>query len=270
MFTPVFLKGKLYKKYLSGFAHPSKIRIQNILGSKFFANGLQFKNSDGTQFILDANDWITRIFLLDGNYESGSTSLAKKLMATGGVFVDIGANFGLFTCQVGLVNKAVQVIAVEPNYKIIGTLLKNIQLNNLQPQVKVLNMAVSNKSQLLSLQQPAADNLGTTQTLAGSIGEFSVLSCSLDFILEENGITNIDLLKIDIEGNEFEILDDFPFEKYTIRNIILEFNHLSKISFDQMQEFFIGKGYKSFTISGSVLNDSNRLIPENNIWLVKQ
>lgn len=270
MFAPVSLKGKIFKQYLKSFAHPAKIRIQNIFGRTLFKNGLVFKQPGGAQFSLDANDWITRIFLLEGDYESASTSLAKKIMTAGGVFVDIGANFGLFTCQVAAINRAVQVIAVEPNYKIIGTLLRNIQLNDLKQQVKVLNMAVSGKAQLLNLEQPAADNLGTTQTVAGSVGEFAVLSCSLDFILEKNFIKTIELLKIDIEGNEFDILYDFPFEKYTIRNIILEFNHLSKISFNQMQAFFTHKGYECYTVDGAILNEAHQPIPENNIWLVKQ
>lgn len=270
MFSPVSLKAKLFKTYLKGFAHPAKIRIQNILGRKLFNNGLLFKKQGGAQFRLDANDWITRIFLLEGDYESASTGLAKKIMVSGGVFIDIGANFGLFTCQVAVTNKAIEVIAVEPNYKIIGTLLKNIQLNNLQQQVKVLNMAVSGKAQLLNLQQTAADNLGTTQTVAGSVGELAVLSCSLDFILESNSITTIELLKIDIEGNEFDILYDFPFGKYTLENIILEFNHLSKISFNQLRDFFSKKSYKCYTVEGTILDGPHQPIPENNIWLVKR
>ena len=270
MFTPVSLKGKLFQRYLRTFSHPAKIRIQNMWGKYFFSGGMTLKNEDQLRFVLDANDWITRIFLLQGNYESGSTQLAKKIMEPGGIFVDVGANFGLFTCQVAHGNKAIKVFSIEPNYKITGRLLHNIQMNELQEQVKVLNMAVSRKIQFVSLKQPAADNIGTTQTVAGSGGELSVLSSSLDFILQQNGLTKIDLLKIDIEGNEFDILEDFPFEEYPVKNIILEFNHLSSVSFETLQLFFKGKGFKSFTITGKPLLTEMEGLPENNIWLVNQ
>ena len=270
MFTPVSLKGKLFQRYLRTFSHPAKIRIQNMLGKYFFSRGIVVQNKDQLRFVLDANDWITRIFLLDGNYESGSTGLAKKLLQPGGIFLDVGANFGLFTCQVVHQNKAVKVFAIEPNYKITGRLLQNIEMNALRQQVKVLNMAVSCKIQFVSLQQPAADNAGTTQTIPGTSGALSILSSPLEFVLEQNGITKIDLLKIDIEGNEFDILQNFPFDQYTIKNIILEFNHLSKVSFETLQAFFKEKGFNSFTILGEALHSAAQAIPENNIWFANQ
>src|SRR6185437_11978078 len=205
MFIPITLKGKLFKLYLRSFHHPAKIRMQNIFGNWFFKNGLGFKNDD-TKFLINANDWITRIFLLEGNYENGSVSLAKKIMQSGGTFVDLGANFGLFTCQVAKANNNTHVIAIEPNYKIVESLLNNIQLNELKAQVKIVNAAVSNKVQFVGMQQGASDNLGTTKTLEGAIGSFSVLSCPLEYILDENKLAGIELLKIDIEGNEFDVV----------------------------------------------------------------
>ncbi len=266
MFTPVKAKDQLFRKYLKSFGHPAKIRMQNLLGRSFLSKGILFKNTDDTFFLLNANDWITRIFLLEGDYESGSTKLAKKIMAQGGVFVDAGANFGLFTCQVAHNNKKVQVLAIEPNYKIIASLLKNIELNNLQQQVKVINMAVSDKMQFVSMLQPAADNIGTTQTVAGINEGLLVLSSSLAYILEEVKIKEVALLKIDIEGNEFSILKHFPFESICIKNVIIEFNHLSTVPLKTLCNFFAEKGYLSRTIHGDPLGVNDTVIPENNIW----
>ncbi|MEJ7587804.1 MAG: FkbM family methyltransferase [Ferruginibacter sp.] len=270
MFSPVSFGGKLFKRYLLAFDHPGKVRIQNLIGRFFFSHGIYLDNLEGTMFRLDPNDWITRILLKEGVYEEGSISLAKKILNEGGIFIDIGANFGLFTCLAANDNKNIKVVAIDPNYKIIGWLLNNIALNNLQERVAVYNMAVSQKFQVLSLQQPAADNMGTTITGATSPGALSVLSCPLDFLYKGHGDLPIDLLKIDVEGNEFDILENFPFDKCIIRNIILEFNHLCKVGFAELLDFFEKNGFKSFTVNGDILNTEKQGIPENNIWFVNQ
>ena len=270
MFKPVSFWGKLYKRYLLMGNHPSKVRVQNIWGSLFFSSGILMKDEQGLQFRLAANDWITRIFLKEGGYETGSTTLARKLLSTGGIFIDIGANFGLFTCIAAYRNDLVTVCCVEPNYKVLPALLENLHLNGLENKVKVFNAALSGKPQWVTMAQPATDNLGTTVTRAGSEGLLSILSCPLQMLLDENKIRAAELVKIDIEGNEFQILENFPFEQYEIKNIILEFNHLSKISFENLNVFFISKNFKCYTITGKELFSAADEIPENNIWFVNQ
>ena len=192
-------------------------------------------------------------------------------MSDGGLFVDIGANFGLFSCQVAVHNPAVKVIAVEPNYKIIGRLLRNLDLNGIEPNVQVLNMAVSARNQLVTMAQPASDNIGTTQTVAG-IGSagLSVMSRPLADILDEVGVISVKLLKIDIEGNEFDILEGFDFGRYYVKNILLEFNHLSPISFEDLLLFFDQEGFIACDIFGVPLHSDEGVIPENNIWFVNR
>jgi FkbM family methyltransferase len=266
MFHPITLKGRLFKKYLLSLGHPSKIRLQNLIGKHLISTGVEFKNDEGVIFTLDANDWITRIILMEGNYENASTSLAKKLLADGGVFIDIGANFGLFTCIAAHGNEKVKVIAIEPNYKMIPTLIHNLQSNFLEQRVNVKQAAIGPKIEWVTLEQLTTDNAGTTQTRAGEDGLLSILSCPLEYIVNSAGLKNIQLIKIDIEGNEFEVLKDFPFEKFQVQNIIMEFNHLSLISFKELQSFFNEKGFESFSVSGKTLSTDKDEIKENNIW----
>ena len=270
MFKPTSLSGYFFKYYLKSYSHPFKIRIQNIIGKIFFLKGITFKNENGVYFKLDANDWITRIILKEGNYESGSTDLAFRLLQSGGSFLDIGANFGLFTCLAAHKNKKINVLAVEPNYKILKNLIENVQRNYLEDRVHIINSAISKKFQPVTLIQPASDNLGTTVTKPGIMGPLSILSCPLEFIFKKYNLTVVELLKIDIEGNEFEVLESFPFEKYKVKNILMEFNHLSKISFEEIKSFFGNKDFKSYTISGIELLTEHQEIPENNIWFVNQ
>lgn len=208
--------------------------------------------------------------LMDGDYETGSTRLAKEILSKGGLFIDIGANFGLFTCFAAHKNEKVKVISIEPNHMVISRLLNNIRQNGLQGRVQVINAALSREFQVVTIDQPAPGNLGTTVTRAGATGLLSTLSCPLEFIFKENKISAADLVKIDIEGNEFEIFQDFPFEQFVIKNIILEFNELSNIGFYELRSFFSDKGFKLYTIAGEELLHDKQLIPENNVWLVNK
>lgn len=89
----------------------------------------------------------------------------------------MGANFGLFTCIVANKNEKVKVIATEPNYKLINRLLNNIFINGLEKRVQVINAAVSKNFQLVSLEQPVSNNVGTTVISLGNENILSILSC---------------------------------------------------------------------------------------------
>ncbi len=270
MFKPVNFIAKLFKAYLKMIDHPGKIRIQNWIGRNIFKKGILFKNEEATYFKLNANDWITRIFLMEGSYEMKSVALAKKIMQEGSVFVDIGSNFGLYGCQINALNNNVQTLAVDANYKILPALVENIRLNKQEKNISIYNIAVTNDFGLVMLEQPALDNLGTTQTREGSGGFLNVGSCSLGSLLNHTNLKKVSLLKIDIEGNEFEVFKNFDFSKFKIENILLEFNHLSNISFEDLRSFFNSKNFKCYSINGIELQSAEDEIPENNIWLVNQ
>jgi FkbM family methyltransferase len=267
MFTPLSMKGKLFRFYLLFPAHPSKIRIQNFLGRMLFPKGIKVSNEEGVVFGLDANDWITRELLERGNYETLSLVQAKKILQNGGTFVDVGANFGLYTCTLAQQNKTTRAYAIEPNYQVLSRLISNIRLNRMEDRVHIFNAAVTDTFQVVFLELPAANNLGSTVASLQNTGGLAVMSCSLAYIAEVNNIQKIDLLKIDIEGNEFVVLEKFPFDKIPVSNIILEFNFLSKISFEQLKAFFDERGFDFFTVEGNPIIGKPEEIPENNIWI---
>lgn len=269
MFTPQNIGGKFFKAYLKTGSHPSKVRIQNLLGQSGIINPVLIRNEQGVVFSLPANDWITRIMLKEGNYEAGSVELATAIMQHGGNMIDIGANFGLYSCAVAVASRLANIIAIEPNFKMIPFLLNNIRLNDAGKSIKIFNTAITSAPGFVTMQQPAADNLGTTQTREGSVGLLNIGSNTLEQLLEYNHIQEVELIKIDIEGNEFAVFNHFDFLKFKVNNIILEFNHLSPVSLPELLEFFSHKGFAAFTTEGNPLPEA-QLIPENNIWFKKK
>ncbi len=70
-------------------------------------------------------------------------------------------------------------------------------------------------SQLMSLLPPGSASAGTASVTAVTLADF----------LDENGIENVDLLKMDIEGSEFEVLLTAEIETLRrIRRVELEYH----------------------------------------------
>ena len=248
MFNPVSFSAILFKKYLGTGKHPFKIRVQNLLGKYMFGRGIKVQNGKGTKLWLNSNDWITRIILLDGGYEKMSLRLSEKLMENGGVFIDVGANFGLYTCVLSA-NRNVEAYSIEPNYMVMPALLKNVALNG-RSNVTILNVALSNEIQFVGFRLQNLSNLGMASFEVTNHSPFSVLSCPLEFIFKSQQIQTAELVKIDVEGNEFDVLMNFPFDKYHVKNILLEFNNLSSKSLKELNVFFSLRGFKMRNING--------------------
>jgi FkbM family methyltransferase len=270
-FFPRNISGKLFKAYLKFPEHPAKVRIENIIGSVFFKKGIQVTNRDGIVFQLEPNDWITRIILEEGCYETKSIQLAQTLLAKGGIFFDIGANFGLFSCILGkLVN--VKTFSFEPNYDMVGNLRRNIGINKIAANTTVVNAAISDKSRLVNFLVPEDRNKGTAryenEEFFKSNNGIYITTFSLEETIKALAINYITLIKIDIEGNEMDVFRSYDFNKIPIYNIIMEFKAHAKISFQELKSFFESRNYTVKNINGELVRDENDIV-EDNLWLVK-
>ncbi len=268
MFKPIGIAGKLFGKYLKMRNHPAKIRIQNILGRRCFPNGILFEDEHRIQFKLLPNDWITRVFLKSGNYEADSVMLAKQIMNNGGIMLDVGANFGLFSCQIAGTCSGTTVYAIEPNLKVLPQLLHHISINRLDANIKVIQAAASGKYELVSLVQPVSNNLGTTATTAGMIGRLAVPGIPLDFLLGQEKLQSVKLIKMDVEGYEFEVLKNFPFSDFNIENLIIEYNQLGLLTLSEWIGFFKRHGFEARDVFGHTLHGDEMELPDHNIWFV--
>jgi FkbM family methyltransferase len=267
-FKPTSMLGRIFKAYLKSPEHYAKVPVNNLIGSKFFNKGIEVKAKDGTKFVLEANDWMTRIILEKGCYEIESLSLAQSILNNGGVFFDIGANFGLFSCIMSK-NKKVKTYAFEPNYDTVGTLIKNVQLNKISENIKIINAGLSDNNRLVFFSVPNEYNKGTAryEHLSSSSG-FMVGTFSLENVINNFKVQTIKLIKIDIEGNEMDVFRDFDFKKNEVENIIMEYNDLSNISFSEIKSFFEMRDYEVRNIRGALLNSIDGII-ESNLWLKK-
>jgi len=72
-------------------------------------------------------------------------------------------------------------------------------------------------------------------------------------------VNTVDYFSLDVEGNEFEVLQTIPWEKVNIRVLSVEYIH-DKASTGQIQEYMRSKGYRVITTVRNANNLANDLI----------
>jgi len=133
---------------------------------------------------------------------------------------DIGSNVGLFTKHLKL-NKCNKIFCFEPNKKAFNSLQKNLKDEN---EVELFNLAVSHNNDALRLYIDDNNSLiSSTHDVKNNY--YDVETTTLKDIFEKNKIQNVDFVKIDIEGMEFDLienLEDSIFQK--IDKFLIEYH----------------------------------------------
>ncbi len=128
------------------------------------------------------------------------------------VFVDIGANVGLFSLFVASQTKGnARIVAIEPEPGNFERLSFNIAVNPELPIV-ALQLALGERSGEVAIELNRRDRGGTrARALTGAEGADIVrVPCRpLQDVLTEQKIDRIDALKIDVEGAEDRVLAPF-------------------------------------------------------------
>ncbi len=138
--------------------------------------------------------------------------IQKQLRVRGGVFLDIGANAGVYslTAAAALVRslKPGRVICVEPNPTMLERLVTNMALNGFTGLTQVLPLALSDRPG--EVEFTISDtNLGESGLAAGAGRTIRVAGDSLLNALNKAGVTQVTGMKIDVEGLEDRILMPF-------------------------------------------------------------
>jgi FkbM family methyltransferase len=143
--------------------------------------------------------------------------LAREIAGVSGrpfVFVDIGANVGLFSLFVAATAHAARILAIEPEPGNFARLAFNIAANPGLP-ITPLALALGETEGTARILLNARDRGGTRMAAAGAeaagtlAGGVEVRCRSLVAVVRDAGLTGIDALKIDVEGAEDKVLVPF-------------------------------------------------------------
>ena len=179
----------------------------------------------------------------------------------GKLFVNIGANCGGYAIRC---DKFSKVIAIEPNPKVVTILKENKRINKIN-NLKIINKAVWNKKQRMSLYEAKSYSgiIGGSSTLlpenmSNNIYQkkYYVMADTLDNIL--GNINKIDLLLIDAENAEVEILNGAVQVLKKTKNIIIEVRDNTE---EQIKKILIDNKFKLKTLD--ISEDSKNIYGKN-------
>ncbi len=156
----------------------------------------------------------------------------------GGVFVDVGANIGAVSLFVDSFNKdreddsKIKVYAVEPEPNNLYLLNQNIQ-NNPTENITIVSNAIWHEEAMVSIS-----NRGGNSSIVDLEEDSSeVLAITLETLFSTYNIEEVDVMKIDIEGAEFDLIINTPAETLAkINRLVLEFDKSFDGRFGQMIE----------------------------------
>jgi len=138
--------------------------------------------------------------------------LAREIARVSGrpfVFVDIGANVGLFSLFVAATARAARILAIEPEPGNFARLAFNIAANPGLP-ITPLALVLGETEGTARILLNARDRGGTRMVAAGAeAGGIEVRCRPLLAVVTDAGLTGIDALKIDVEGAEDKVLVPF-------------------------------------------------------------
>src|SRR6266853_1005446 len=118
------------------------------------------------------------------------------------VFIDVGANIGLYTCVLGRAGAARKLLAFEPDGKNFARLSENLARNGLYGVTTARPVAVGAARGTASLIPGTPENSGLPK-----LGDDGVVSVDVIALDEELDIkTHMICIKIDVEGYELEVL----------------------------------------------------------------
>jgi FkbM family methyltransferase len=124
--------------------------------------------------------------------------------------LDIGANTGLFSLAAVGANSSVHVHAFEPVAAVHTALIRNIWANELQDSVTCEASAVGEKDGPVAFHVPTrtwASGSLDANGFHGNAGAVQTTPCTtVDAYCTARGLSDVDLIKIDVEGFEHAVL----------------------------------------------------------------
>jgi FkbM family methyltransferase len=206
------------------------VKMARLMSSSKYE--LKITTRDNTKYCGDLfNSTLCKCLYLNNNYEPSVTEYLKKTLKEGDIFIDVGANEGMFGILAGkLVGHTGKVYCIEPLPRNIPNLKKNIRINDLN-NVIIYDVAAGDENKEVSFfdikinnMLGGANNIIITilSKIPGMVQLITVKQRRLDTLINEP-LDKIKLIKIDTEGYEEYVLkglDTWLTEKCSIDFII--------------------------------------------------
>jgi FkbM family methyltransferase len=160
-------------------------------------------------FFLDPRDHLGSERLIFGReYEYPALSVVGRLVSLlalgGGVALDVGANIGNHSCW--LCARFAHVDCIEPG-RVAGLVLEANLLASGRSNWRVYHCALGARQSKGALEMVDGRNLGSSRVREGPLGNFDILRGDDLWMSNHTPRERLELVKIDVEGQESEVID---------------------------------------------------------------
>jgi FkbM family methyltransferase len=168
----------------------------------------------------------------------------RTLLGPGKLFVDIGANAGVYS--VWAADLGASVIAIEPNAEALRALSDNAALNGFE--FEIVPSALSETSGVMGF----TEGLGPLNHLVAGATPGPARTTEVTTLDEVLGDRTADGVKIDVEGAERLVLEGArsALSEGRLRVIQLEYNDMSRVNYGEsraaLRDLLAGYGYQFF------------------------
>lgn len=202
--------------------------------------------TDGFKINVMPNELIGRHIYLTGEFDRSTVEILCNFAKPGDTLLDVGANIGYVSaCFLKNVPDS-NVIAIEPQADVVNLLRKN--LSQFAGRHQVFSIALSDRDGTCHFQVDTRNRGASKITSYGGPGIQQLEMWSVGKMLATAKPTNIDLIKLDVEGHEEQVLFAIEpvLEQFRPRAILFE-DHSSKSAPDQpIGALMRGAGYRVF------------------------
>ncbi len=207
----------------------------------------------GCKFRLTPLNMIDKLVIAGKGHDVFVEEQIQAQLSDGGVFIDVGANFGYFSIIAAKTSDKVKVLAYEPSMKELLKLYDHVLLNNAR-NIHVFPMGMADKPGVQKLYYGPERNTGTNSLVVdNNMGYTEALFAPASNTIPEEFLPQARLCKIDVEGYELFVLNGMRtvMPKLTNCNFVIEIspdflakvNHTVQDIYDFFKEF--GYSWKS-------------------------
>jgi FkbM family methyltransferase len=185
-------------------------------------------------------------------YEPGMAAVLQRHLAAGSTFVDLGSNEGYFAVIASkLVGATGRVVAVEPQSRLQPVIAENLRLNGCQ-NVTVYPVLVGAQCgrgsiTLTTEMNPGASSMYTEHMRGRCLLQTEgVESLTLEALLDRACIECCDLMKVDIEGGEWDL--------FWNAGPVLKSGRIRKMAVEMHNSIFAARGVSGLDLHNYILS----------------
>jgi FkbM family methyltransferase len=201
--------------------------------------------------------------LINGIYEKKTVHFLQRNIPNGAIFFDIGANIGSLGLPIVKAKKNIKYFGFEASPGVYEYLVKNFSENGITNFELYNKLVHKDDNQILKFYQ--SELYGKSSLAPTYSSEFVMVnSISLDKYCEENNISRIDWMKVDVQGFEIYVFEGMSglLRNKKVDNILFEFESWAEdqaeVKIGVAKDFIESFGYELFNIKGKKWKDSEK------------